>query len=133
MSLGGHINRVVEVSHGELIVGAAGDDISLPERTRIAFETWEKSGRQATSLHSSFFQIDDQGKEIGKVLETGSTTEPGGISEQKVDAITYLETLEPIVFGCAHAFSRQLFRVFGDLPNHIIHEDNALALRSLSA
>src|SRR4051812_28748150 len=37
-SIGGHINQVVAISHGELIVGAAGDDISLPLRTQRAYE-----------------------------------------------------------------------------------------------
>jgi hypothetical protein len=51
--------------------------------------------------------------------------------EEKAELIAYLQTLEPLVFGCAHTFSRQLFRAFGSLPNQIIHEDNALALRSI--
>jgi len=130
MSIGGHINRAVEVSHGELIVGAAGDDISLPERTQRSFEAWEKSGRKATSIHSTYIQIDEQGKQIGKILETETGGAAGEIIPQEVDALSYVQNLEPIVFGCAHAFSRQLFRVFGNLPDHIIHEDNALALRS---
>src|SRR5712672_4304281 len=33
-SIGGHINRIMEVSQGELILAAAGDDISLPRRTQ---------------------------------------------------------------------------------------------------
>src|SRR3954469_13971939 len=41
LSIGGHVNRVVELSKGELIIGAAGDDVSLPDRTQTAFETWE--------------------------------------------------------------------------------------------
>jgi glycosyltransferase involved in cell wall biosynthesis len=34
-SIGGHINRIVELSKGELIITAAGDDISLPERAQV--------------------------------------------------------------------------------------------------
>src|SRR5262245_21858758 len=41
-SIAGHINRVVELSRGALIVGSAGDDVSLPERTQIIYETWEQ-------------------------------------------------------------------------------------------
>ena len=32
--IGGHINRIMEVSQGELILAAAGDDISLPQRAQ---------------------------------------------------------------------------------------------------
>jgi glycosyltransferase involved in cell wall biosynthesis len=131
LSIGGHINRLVELSRGELIVGAAGDDVSAPERAQAAWEAWEKTGRKATSIHSSYVQIDERGNEIGKVLEPGvqqsATVE---IVEQDVDPVAYVQTLEPIVFGCTHTFARQLFRTFGNLPPQIIHEDNALALRS---
>lgn len=133
LSIGGHINRVVDLSHGELIVGAAGDDISLPERTRAALDVWEQSGRKATSIFSDYVQIDEKGNRIGKVLESERADAAASTTavEEKADVLSYLETLEPLVFGCAHSFSRQLFRTFGPLPNQIIHEDNALALRSI--
>jgi glycosyltransferase involved in cell wall biosynthesis len=130
-SIGGHVNRVVELSQGELIVGAAGDDISSPERTQMAYEAWEQSGRKATSIYSDYLQIDEKGNQIGKVLEPEIADSGAVITEHKVDPLSYLTNLEPIVFGCAHTFSRELFRVFGGLPGHIIHEDNALAFRSV--
>src|SRR5882757_8506640 len=37
-SIGGHINRLAELAEGEMIVGAAGDDVSLPQRTQRVFE-----------------------------------------------------------------------------------------------
>src|SRR3954464_2454463 len=101
LSIGGHINRVVEVSRGELIVGAAGDDISLPERARAAFDAWEQSGGNATSIFSDYDQIDEKGNRIGKLLESESA-KAGDISpvEEKADVLSYLETLHPLVFGC---------------------------------
>src|SRR6266849_9203349 len=51
-SIGVHINRIMEVSQGELILAAAGDDISLPQRAQSTYEAWESSGRKATSIHS---------------------------------------------------------------------------------
>jgi glycosyltransferase involved in cell wall biosynthesis len=132
LSIGGHVNRVVELSKGELIIGAAGDDVSLPDRTQTAFETWEQSGRKATSIYSDYVQIDEKGNRIGKLLESdGAKAADVSPVEEKGDVLSYLETLQPLVFGCAHSFSRQLFRTFGPLPNQIIHEDNALALRSI--
>ena len=38
LGIGRHYNKIMEMAHGEIKVGAAGDDISLPERTQI---TWE--------------------------------------------------------------------------------------------
>src|SRR5260370_11691464 len=40
-SIGGHINRIMEVSQGELILAAAGADISLPPRDKSTYEAWE--------------------------------------------------------------------------------------------
>jgi glycosyltransferase involved in cell wall biosynthesis len=130
-SIGGHMNRVMEISHGELVVGAAGDDISLPQRAEAAYRAWESSGRKATSIHSNFIQIDEAGQTIEQIYKTADDGQTGSPVEQKVDPLAYVRTLEPIVFGCAHAFSRQLFRVFGPLPEEVIHEDNALAFRSI--
>ena len=44
-SIGGHLNRVVAIAKGELILAAAGDDISLPQRTQVVYEAWESSNR----------------------------------------------------------------------------------------
>src|SRR5215475_13066302 len=61
-SIGGHINRILEISRGELIVAAAGDDVSLPHRAQATYEAWEASGRKATSIHARIIQIDERGE-----------------------------------------------------------------------
>ncbi len=131
--IGGHLNRVVELAHGELIVGAAGDDISLPQRTQAMYEAWEGSGRHATSIYADFAQIDEAGRPMDRLLKSPCHERARGVVEQKVEPLVYVQTLEPIVFGCAHAFSRRLFTDFGNLPENVIHEDNALAFRSVLA
>ncbi len=35
-----HVNRIVKLAQGELIVAASGDDVSLPDRTARIFEAW---------------------------------------------------------------------------------------------
>jgi len=64
---GGHFNRVAELAQGELIVIAAADDVSLPQRTELMYQAWEKSGRSATSLYSDIIQIDEAGAVIEHV------------------------------------------------------------------
>ena len=112
-SIGGHFNRVVEISHGELIVGAAGDDVSLPERTQLTYEAWEHSGRQATSIYTDYLQVDENGVPIGQIFKTESNVASGQIEVQPVQPLSYVQTGKPIVFGCTHAFSRQLFYGLG--------------------
>src|SRR3989442_13208365 len=68
-SIGGHVNRIVEISRGELILAAAGDDISLPQRAQMVYDAWEASGRQATSIHSGIIQIDEDGQPIDQIIK----------------------------------------------------------------
>src|ERR1017187_4006697 len=44
LGIGAHVNRGMELAKGEWIVVAAGDDISLPERTARLAEKWKSSG-----------------------------------------------------------------------------------------
>lgn len=130
-SLGGHLNKLVAMSQGEIIVGAAGDDISLPNRTSAIYEAWEKSGRRATSIHSDYVQIDENGRQVGKIFQREQ--EPNPSDQNSVTLVDFVRTLQPTVFGCTHAFSKNLFQTFGEVPATLIHEDDVLALRSILA
>jgi glycosyltransferase involved in cell wall biosynthesis len=132
-SIGGHVNRLVELSKGELIITAAGDDISLPERAQVSYEAWEASGRKATSLHANIFQIDENGKEMEQVFKHKTDGFAERFVPQRSSPLSYVRTLEPVIFGCAHAFSRKLYALFGDLPDEVIHEDNSIGFRSALA
>jgi glycosyltransferase involved in cell wall biosynthesis len=133
--MGGHLNRVVAISHGELIVIAAADDISLPQRTQVAYEAWEKSGRRATSLYSDVIQVDEDGREITQLFEfeQRKLCAKGQCVKQRVDPLASVQTLEPAVHGCAHVISPTLFTIFGNLPDQVVYEDKVLAFRSVLA
>jgi glycosyltransferase involved in cell wall biosynthesis len=131
--IGGHINRILEVSQGELILAAAGDDISLPSRAQATYEAWETTGRKATSIHSRILQIDENGNMMPEVFKEEMPDGNQRLIEQKAQPMHYLQTLQPLIYGCAHAFSRRLFDVFGKLPDEVIHEDNAIGFRSVLA
>jgi glycosyltransferase involved in cell wall biosynthesis len=130
-SIGGHFNTVVGMANGELIIIQAADDISLPQRTLISWEAWEKSERRATSLHTDFIQIDIDGREIDPIFRIEEKYEPGQLVAQLVDPTTYVKTQKPILFGCTHAFSKSLFNTFGNLPDNITHEDDVIGFRSV--
>jgi hypothetical protein len=133
-SIGGHVNRIVELSQGALILTAAGDDISFPERTLVTYEAWEYTKRAATSLHSGIIQINSIGAPVKEVFNQGQQRRDSGrVIEQKASIVEYVRTLEPLIYGCANAFARELYKVFGNLPDEVIHEDNALGFRSLLA
>lgn len=131
-SIGGHVNTIVQISQGELIITAAGDDVSLPSRAQALYEAWEASGRKATSIHSGIIQIDEQGQPIEQIFKSDDCAGKKMV-EQTANPLSYVQTLEPLIFGCANAFSRQLYELFGKLPDEVIHEDNSLGFRSILA
>ena len=48
-----HVNKVFELVEDDLIIIAAGDDISLPERTSVLVNAWIDAGKPSGSLHSA--------------------------------------------------------------------------------
>lgn len=127
----GNSNRIMDFCQGELIVGAAGDDISVPERTRTIFEAWNDSGRQATSLYSRHDVIDEHGRPLEGWSE-GFIGEPQGrFDHRKATIANFVRRREPSVRGSTHAVSKKLDSVFGPLPESVTYEDTALAFRTV--
>ena len=53
------------------------------------------------------------------------------VFKQHATPSAYVNKLEPGVAGCAGASSLELVKIFGDLPADVIHEDNAISMRSI--
>lgn len=121
LGIGGHVNRVMELAQGELIVVAAGDDMSLPERTETLVKVWLGCDKKTHSLHSSAYQIDVHSKIIG-TIENNYFKYPVG-PESFVANNCH-------VIGATHAWSSKIFEIFGPLMPEIIHEDRTIPLRA---
>ncbi len=122
LGIGGHVNRIMELAHGELIVAAAGDDISLPERVERTWQAYCSSGRSAMSIYANVTIIDEDGTEIGLLRRLPVA----GLN----DFSRRLENPFCSVTGCAHAWNRRVFDVFGRLRDDIVYEDTAIAFRA---
>ena len=120
----GNVNKAVELSRGELIVGAAGDDISLPHRCARIVEEWNRPGRQWRSLCSNAEIIDEFGNRAGTYIDMQSNQRL--ISADQVLAFGIVG-----IAGCTHAFSRETFGVFGPLDVQSLGEDEVIGFRSL--
>lgn len=131
LGLARHGNRLMQMVQGELLVAAAGDDVSLPERTARLVEAWESTGRKATVLHSRVIHINARGEAIAHPMWKEDAEPTGRFIIQPASPAEYVRTLQPGVFGCASAWSSKVSRLFGDLPADVIHEDNASTLRSI--
>jgi hypothetical protein len=103
-------------------VGAAGDDISLPERTVAIYQAWIDSGKQAFSLDSRYELIDENGYRI--------KSPPLRDLPQEQQLLHFSKTLINYVQGCTHAWHRKVFDAFGPFPN-ITGEDVLIPSRSM--
>lgn len=131
LGIGEHINRVTSLAQGELIVAAAGDDISAPQRTAVVVETWLSGGKRATSIHSDFVRISAQGGPFLDRKVHSQFVSPAVVgADELCDFVRGRNPLKQ-VNGCAHAWSRRLFDLFGPLRRDVVFEDRALAFRSL--
>lgn len=123
LNIGGHVNVLNRLAEGELVVAAAGDDISMPERVSKIVETWLKGNKQAGVLHSSCRML----------------TESGDVKDFVHGSLLALDSAEaaakesPSVVGPTVTWDRNLFNFFGDLRSDVIHEDCALPFRALLA
>lgn len=121
LGLGGHISALMELTRGELIVVAASDDISLPQRTQRVWQTYDDSGGKAMSIYSSFLMIDEQGRQQEIVRKPPNET--------AYDLEAYIKAGG--VCGCSHAWHRRVFDIFGPLYPGTVYEDKAIPLRSV--
>lgn len=133
VGLARHMNQIARLAQGELVVAAAGDDISLPERIEILFKAWNDSGRRATCLHSRVAHIDPEGRPTQPPAWEHLGEPTYRIIAQPVSPLQYVKSQQPDVLGCTCAWAPSLFKTFGELPQDVIHEDNAIVLRALLA
>ena len=121
LGLIGHINTITSRSSGELIVYAAGDDISLPERTEKLVERYLATGRQASLIHSSVILIDDDGRPEGTrippLLEHGM-------------ALADMALSSALITGATSAFTRKIEESFGPIRYDKSIEDLVMGFRS---
>lgn len=116
-----HINKVVGLCSGEIIVYAAGDDVSVPDRVLRTVDLFEKSNGKALLVHSGVVEIDAEGKEMGYV-------EPP-IIKKHLTGNALLKKYS-IIIGATCAWHRALWDTFGFLRYPALYEDLVMASRA---
>ena len=71
LGLAGNVNKVWELSSGELVVFQGGDDISLPHRTSRLVEAWAARTPRPDLVYSGVVFIDEEGKVISANAVSG--------------------------------------------------------------
>ncbi|MEJ5223380.1 MAG: glycosyltransferase [Anaerolineales bacterium] len=124
LGLIGHINDVTQMARGELIVIAAGDDISLPKRAERVCAEYLASGRRAHSIFSNAIWIDESGREMNLLHK-----QP--VPPEELTLANYAARRVPaLVNGATQAWSKALFDFFGPIDPSLGAEDIVLPFRA---
>lgn len=123
LGIGAHLNRMVGLSHGELLFVAAGDDVSLPQRCERVVEAWLAAQRRPDLISSPVIDLDDAGRTHGSLVPT--------------DLSSYRNAADwiarpPHVIGAAQAWTRRVFDRFGPLPAGTVGEDLLMVFRAVT-
>jgi hypothetical protein len=121
LGIGAHWNRLVEETAGELLVCAAGDDLSLPHRVRRLAAAWDASGGTLDLVASHYLDMELDGTAGGEVAieDLGALSFEGWLARR------------PFTLGATHLFTRRLMRRFGPFLPGLWYEDPVVALRAL--
>jgi glycosyltransferase involved in cell wall biosynthesis len=128
--IGGHLDRAMQLAEGELIVLSAGDDISLPDRTEQLVQAWQAHDQKPTSIYSDYDWISETEYIGEKAFPSAAPQRDGECENIRSSLASFAAAVKPCVYGCTHAFSRDLYTFFGPLTNNVTYEDMALSFRS---
>lgn len=119
--IGPHVGKVGLMAQGELIVVAAGDDISFPDRSQRCVEEWRTHGYGAVVLESDKIRID----ETGGILEYCESRTLPPVS----DLMGFSKRWH--CFGSSSgAYHVDVFRRFPEVLTGVVHEDRVLTYRN---
>lgn len=118
MGINPHVNFAVKEAKGAFIIGAAGDDISLPERTDKLVREWQSG---ASGVFSNALLIDAVSNSKGLFVRSGYKHMKGW--REMALAGTHG------AWGCTFSWEKKVFDVFGDMPENILGEDAVIPFR----
>jgi glycosyltransferase involved in cell wall biosynthesis len=130
LGVAGNFNRAVGLCHGELVVIAEGDDVSLPDRVETIYRVWNESGRQATAIFSSYILISASGEDRGIGGTRGDPDSSQMYRRMDGDLLGFLTRRTPMVNGCTAAWSPVLFNYSGPVRSNLV--DVVLNFRTLA-
>lgn len=122
LGLIGHVNKAFEISSGDLIVAAAGDDVSLPNRVKCLADAYELNERRALVIHSSATKINDLNHALG-IFVPPVIDSPMSFVE--------LVDCQSLYIGATAAWSRSIYTSFGPIVFADAYEDLVLGFRAV--
>ena len=123
----GNCTRVAGLAKGELIVVAAGDDISEPQRVEKIVNRWISGNRKASLIWSDFEPIGPDGAFLTKKIRKRNS---GYLIPEDSSAPLVIVRDHLGVRGATMAFVPDVFHRFGPLSRHIMTEDAGIPFRA---
>ena len=106
-----------------VIVGAAGDDLTLPNRTELMTQEWLKSGKRSMIVMSDCYNQNEKGER-----DFARTYVPA-FSETSLKAIIERTRPKMTIHGALAAFDIKLFTQFDEMIEGTVNEDQILLFR----
>ena len=127
LGLVNHVNTVISKIDTELVVLAAGDDISLPHRVSRLVEVYESSGRPKL-LSSRAFRIDEAGNLLDGLAP--DRVIPMEEFDRVVDSLNHVDQRFGLYLGATGAWSMDLWRKYGPIRYAYCYEDVVMGFRA---
>lgn len=124
LGIGAHLSRLAQLAEGELLVVAAGDDVSLPQRVQRIVEAWLAHDRRPDLIASALADIDAAGAVHGEIV-------PSDLA--RYTSLTQWAAEPPHVVGAAQAWTKRMFDRFGPLPPGTVAEDLVMVFRAIGS
>lgn len=120
LGIAGHINKVFDISSGDIIILNAGDDISLPNRCARLLEEFERTN--AWLVHSHAKCVD----------KNGNATQQSYRNAQffKTNDLAALSTAKALFLGATGSYHRNIVNKYGKLNNPTLFEDLIFGFRA---
>ena len=121
----GHLNRVMELATGELVIQNAGDDVSHPDRAARLTAAWA-ADPAVRAVHSAMRRLDAAGQAAPLVPRWPPMAE---VTPAEVVADSRPGHRRHLI-GASMAWDRRIWRDFGPLPASALVEDRPIAFRA---
>ncbi|HMN77061.1 MAG TPA: glycosyltransferase [Burkholderiaceae bacterium] len=121
LGIGAHYNVLMEETCGELLVTAAGDDISLPQRVERLVAAWRASGERAELIASDCISM----------AQDGTLGERIVLDDLALCSVENWCARRPFTIGATHAFTRRMMQRFGPFVADLWYEDIVMGLRAI--
>ncbi len=124
LGIGAHLALLAQRAQGELLVVAAGDDISLPQRCETLVTAWMAHDRRPDLIASAMADIDANGHVLGEIV-------PDDLAAYT--SLAQWAARPPFVVGAAQAWTKRLVERFEPLPPGTVAEDLVMVFRALGS